>query len=92
MSKEKTSKIINNPKEVRLYERVRDIKDFCKLLEKHSDKVLFTYFDKKRQLHDVTYAEFLLKAKSLAVSLTKRGLNGPLSNRILCGTHRVGKA
>ena len=76
MSKEKTSKIINNPKEVRLYERVRDIKDFCKLLEKHSDKVLFTYFDKKRQLHDVTYAEFLLKAKSLAVSLTKRGLNG----------------
>ena len=63
MSKEKTSKIINNPKEVRLYERVRDIKDFCKLLEKHSDKVLFTYFDKKRQLHDVTYAEFLLKVK-----------------------------
>ena len=76
MSKEKTAKIINKPKEVRLYERVRDIKDFCQVLEKHSDKVLFTYFDKKRQLHDMTYGEFLKNAKSLAAAFTKRGLAG----------------
>ena len=76
MSKEKTAKIINKPKEVRLYERVMDVKDFCKVLEKHSDKVLFTYFDKKRQLHDMTYGEFLRNAKSLAAAFTKRGLAG----------------
>ena len=76
MSKEKTAKIINKPKEVRLYERVMDVKDFCRVLTKHSDKVVFTYFDKKRQLHDVTYGEFLHKAKSLAAAFTKRGLEG----------------
>ncbi|MBE6592798.1 MAG: long-chain fatty acid--CoA ligase [Ruminococcaceae bacterium] len=76
MSKEKTAKIINKPKEIRLYERVMDVKDFCRVLTKHSDKVVFTYFDKKRQLHDVTYGEFLHKAKSLAAAFTKRGLEG----------------
>ncbi len=76
MSKEKTAKIINKPKEIRLYERVMDVKDFCRVLTKHSDKVLFTYFDKKRKLHDITYGEFLFKAKSLAAALTKRGYAG----------------
>ena len=76
MSKEKTAKIINKPKEVRLYERVMDVKDFCRVISKHSDRVLFTYFDKKRKLHDITYGEFLFKAKSLAAALTKRGYAG----------------
>ncbi len=76
MSKEKNAKIINKPKDVRLYERVMDVKDFCRVLAKHSDKVLFTYFDKKRNLHDITYGEFLIKAKSLAAALTKRGYAG----------------
>ena len=76
MNKEKIAKIINKPKEVRLYERVIDVKDFCRVLAKHSDKVLFTYFDKKRQLHDITYGEFLFKAKSLSAALAKRGLSG----------------
>ena len=76
MSKEKTAKIINKPKEIRLYERVMDVKDFCRVLTKHSDKVLFTYFDKKRKLHDITYGEFLFKAKSLAAALTKKGYAG----------------
>ena len=55
MSKEKTAKIINKAPCKRLYERVLDVKDFCRVIEKHSNRVLFTYFDKKRQLHDVTY-------------------------------------
>ena len=75
MSKEKTAKIINIPKDIRLYERVSDVKDFCRVLSKHSDRVLFTYFDKKRELHDVTYGEFLHKVKSLAAAFEAKGLS-----------------
>ena len=32
MSKEKTAKIINIPKDVRLYERVADVYDFCRTI------------------------------------------------------------
>ena len=76
MSTEKNAKIINKAPCKRLYERVRDVKDFCRVIEKHGDRVLFTYFDKKRQLHDVTYGEFTAKVKSLAASLTDRGYAG----------------
>ncbi|MBQ5633899.1 MAG: AMP-binding protein [Clostridia bacterium] len=76
MSKEKTAKIINKAPCKRLYERVLDVKDFCRVIEKHGDRVLFTYFDKKRQLHDVTYGEFTAKVKSLAAALTDRGYAG----------------
>ena len=76
MSKEKTAKIINKAPCKRLYERVLDVKDFCRIIEKHGDRVLFTYFDKKRQLHDVTYGEFTAKVKSLAAALTDRGYAG----------------
>ena len=76
MSTEKNAKIINKAPCKRLYERVLDVKDFCRVIEKHGDRVLFTYFDKKRQLHDVTYGEFTAKVKSLAASLTDRGYAG----------------
>ena len=76
MSKEKTAKIINKAPCKRLYERVLDVKDFCRVIEKHGNRVLFTYFDKKRQLHDVTYGEFTAKVKSLAAALTDRGYAG----------------
>ena len=32
MSKEKTAKIINIPKDIRLYERVADVYDFCRTI------------------------------------------------------------
>lgn len=76
MNKEKSAKIINLPKDVRLCERVGDVRDFCRVIEKHGDKVLFTYFDSSRQLHDITYAEFTRKVKCLAASFTNRGLAG----------------
>ena len=76
MSKEKTAKIINIPKDIRLYERVADVYDFCRTIEKHGDRILFTYFDRQRQLHDVTYGEFTRKVKCLAASFTEKGLGG----------------
>ena len=76
MSQEKHAKIINIPKDVRLYERVADVYDFCRTIEKHGDRILFTYFDKKRQLHDITYGEFTRKVKCLAASFTAKGLEG----------------
>ena len=65
MSQEKNQKIINIPKDIRLYERVSDVYDFCRTIEKHGDRILFTYFDKKRQLHDITYVEFTRKVSAL---------------------------
>lgn len=76
MNNRKSVKIINKPKDIRIYERVLDVKDFCRVLSKHNDKVLFSYFDKSRQLHDMTYNEFVQRSKSLAAALTKRGYAG----------------
>lgn len=75
MSKTKAIKVYNKPKAKRLYERVSDIKDFCKVISKHKDRVLFSYFvGKKRELHDMTYGEFYENVVRLASGLTEKGL------------------
>lgn len=74
MSKTKNIKVYNKKKEKRLYERVNDVRDFCKVIEKHGDKVVFSYFDKKRNLYDMTYAEFHANVLKTAAGLTEKGL------------------
>ena len=69
----KTIKVYNKKKEKRLYERVSDVKDFYKVISKHGDRVLFSYFDKKRNLYDMTYAEFSDKVLKMAAGLTEKG-------------------
>ena len=69
-------KVENHPKTQRKYERVSNVRDFCRVMAKHGDKVAFTYFDKSRQLHDVTYAEFYRMVKRTAAGLTELGLEG----------------
>ena len=44
--------------------------------EKHGDKIAFSYFDKKRKLHDITYGQFLKKIKRIAAGLTAQGYAG----------------
>ncbi len=76
MSKKKTIKVYNKKKVKRLYERVADVNDFCRVLAKHKNKVLFSYFetvDKKRTLKDMSYGEFYNNVLRIAAGLTEKG-------------------
>jgi len=73
MSKTKAIKVYNKPQEIRRYERVTDIKDYLKVISKHQDRVLFSYFDKKRNLYDMTYAELHATVMRTAAGLTRMG-------------------
>ncbi len=70
------AKMHRRPKTERKYERVSDVLEFLRVLQKHGDRVLFSYFDKKRNLYDVTYGEFLAKVKGVAAGLTAQGYAG----------------
>ena len=72
----KTIKVYNKKREKRLYERVSDVKDFCRVIAKHGDRVLFSYFDKKRNLLDMTYAEFHANIMKMAAGLKEKGFGG----------------
>ncbi len=70
------AKVHYKPKTQRRYERVTDVVDFCRILNKHGDRVALSYFDKKRKLHDVTYAELENTAKKVAAGITAMGISG----------------
>ena len=74
--KPKHIRVFNKKKEKRLYERVSDIKDFCRVISKHGDRIVFSYFDKLRRLHDMTYAELYKNVLSLAAGFESYGLAG----------------
>ncbi|MBQ8331069.1 MAG: AMP-binding protein [Clostridia bacterium] len=79
--KETTTKPVDvkthrRPKTERKYERVSDVHDWLHVIEKHGDKKVYSYFDKKRNLHEVTYAEFCALVRKLAAALTQRGYAG----------------
>jgi len=69
-------KVFNKKKTKHNYERVSNIKDFCQVLSKHGNRVLYSYFDKSRKLLDMTYAEFHSKILKTAAGLTEVGLAG----------------
>ncbi len=73
MDKSKKIKVYNKKKCLRRYERVSDVNDFCRIIEKHGDRVLFSYFDKKRRLFDMTYGEFHKLVLRIAAGLTEKG-------------------
>lgn len=68
-------KIHKKPKTQRLYERVGDVVDFYNVISKHGDRVLFSYFDKKRNIIDVSYAEFCDKVKRTAAGISALGFS-----------------
>ena len=67
-------KVHRRPKTERRYERVLDAVDFCRVLEKHGDKIAYSYFDKERKVQDLTYAKFNAKVLRIAAGLTEAGL------------------
>ena len=76
MAKKKSIKVYNKKREKRLYERVADVNDFCRVIAKHKSKVLYSYFenvDGKRTLKDMTYSEFCQNVLKSAAGLTEMG-------------------
>ncbi len=69
-------KIHKRPKTVRKYERVENVVDFLRVIDKHGDKVAFSYFDKKRKVKDMTYARLVRRVKRMAAALTEQGYAG----------------
>ncbi len=69
-------KVHRAPKTARLYERAGDIQEWLRVIEKHGDRVVFSYFDKKRNIIDVTYAEFAELIRKTAAGLTEAGYAG----------------
>ena len=76
MGKKKSIKVYNKKKEKRLYERVSDVNDFCRVIAKHKNRVLFSYFENeggKRTLKDMTYSDFYQNVLKIAAGLTANG-------------------
>ena len=67
-------KVHTKPKTKREYERVADILQFMNVISKHGDRIAYTYFDKSRKLHDVTYAELTALVKKIAAGFDALGL------------------
>lgn len=71
-----TVKIHRSPKSIRQYERVSTVLDLLQVMNKHGNKTAFSYFDKKRKLHDMTYAQFTDLVSDVAAGLTEQGFAG----------------
>ncbi len=67
-------KVHRQPVTKREYERVADISDFLRVIEKHNDRIAYTYFDKGRKLVDVTYKELADQVKKVAAGFNSLGL------------------
>ena len=66
-------KIHRRPKTERKYERVAHALDLLRVIDKHGDKIAFSYFGPKRKLLEMTYAEFGALIKNIAAGLTEQG-------------------
>ena len=75
VKKEKQIKVYNKKKERRNYERVSDVRDLCRVLQKHGSKVAFSYFGEGRRLQDITYREFYKMILRLSAGFTTMGLS-----------------
>ena len=69
-------KVHRAPKTVRKYERVDHVVDFLRVIEKHGDKIAFSYFDKKRKVKDMSYTRLVRRVKRMAAALTEKGYAG----------------
>jgi long-chain acyl-CoA synthetase len=71
----KMPKVYNKKKTKRNYERVADVRDLCRVLQKHGSKVAFSYFGEGRRLQDITYREFYNMILRISAGLTTMGLS-----------------
>lgn len=69
-------KIHKKQKTARKYERVDHVIDFLRVIEKHGDKIAYSYFDSKRNVKDLSYARLVRRVKRMAAGLTDLGYAG----------------
>ena len=69
-------KVHRKPKTLRKYERVDNVLDFLRVIDKHGDKIAFSYFDKKRNIKDMSYSRVVRRVKRMAAGLTEQGFAG----------------
>ena len=74
-SGKKQPKVYNKKKTRRDYERVADVRDLCRVLQKHGSKVAFSYFGEGRRVQDITYREFYRMILRISAGLTTMGLS-----------------
>ena len=72
-TEKKPPKFYNKKKTKRNYERVADVRDLCRVLQKHGSRVAFTYFGDGRRVHDITYRELYRMILRLSAGLTTMG-------------------
>ncbi len=77
MAKDNTKhiKVYNKKKTKRNYERVADVRDLCRVLEKHGSRVAFSYFGEGRRVQDITYRELYRMILRISAGLTTMGLS-----------------
>ena len=73
---QKQTRTIVRPKTERRYERVLDVYDLCRIIEKHGDRTAFTYYDKSKKLYSISYKRFYNRVIRTAAGLTAQGLAG----------------
>ncbi len=76
MKKVQEVKIHQAPKTKRNYERVASAPDLIRVIEKHGDRIAFSYFGEGRKIMDVTYGEFADLVRRTAAGLTEVGMAG----------------
>ena len=69
-------KIHRRRKTERVFEPVADVSEWLKVAEKFGDKVAFSYFDKKRNVCDLSYVDFTKLVRKVAAGLTAAGYAG----------------
>ena len=74
VKKEKQIKVYNKKKERRNYERVADVRDLCRVFQKHGSKIAFSYFGEGRRLQDITYRELYRMILRISAGFTTMGL------------------
>ena len=74
-SGKKQPKVYNKKKTKREYERVADVRDLCRVIQKHGSKVAFSYFGEGRRVQDITYREFYRMILRISAGLTTMGLS-----------------
>ncbi|MBE6668493.1 MAG: long-chain fatty acid--CoA ligase [Ruminococcaceae bacterium] len=69
-------KIHKKQKTARKYERVDHVVDFLRVIEKHGDKIAYSYFDSKRNVKDLSYTRLVRRVRRMAAGLTDLGYAG----------------
>ena len=69
----KQPKVYNKKKTRREYERVSDVRDLCRVFQKHGSRVAFSYFGEGRRVQDITYREFYRMILRISAGLTTMG-------------------